>query len=123
MKIKGSVENDSGITFFQIQEDTLRHMTRTKLAEINDFLQEKGIPIVIQNITQGSLVAVLKVLSTYIQLQDFQEHIYLTIPQIFHEFIVSSMEEERPIPLIHIDCVVERLVPIDTGSKGISLQV
>ena len=123
IKIKGCVGNDSGITFFLIQEEILRNMSPSNVANINDFLQEKGIPILIQNITQGSLMAVLTVLSTYSQLKDFQEHIYITIPQIFHEFISSSMEEERPIPLIHVDCVVEQLVSIDTGSKGISLQV
>ena len=120
MKINGKVQqlNDqsdsgtpSGITFVQIQEEILQQMSEAEMGKINDFLQTNGIPLRIQNIIQGSLVVVLKVLETYEQQDDFKKHIFHVITQIFHKFMTSHMVNQPPVLLLNIDCTVEQLLP------------
>ena len=128
VKIKGNVEQledqsgsgaPSGITFVQIQEEILQQMSAAKIAEINDFLQTNGIPLRIQNITQGSLVIIIKVLATYGQRNYFIKELSYVIAQIFHDFVISHVEDKHPSWIPHIMCSLERFSPdSDNQAKG-----
>ena len=128
VKINGNVEQfddqtdrgaSVGFRFCKIEEEILHNMTADQREEINDFMQSQGIPLRIQAITTGSLVVILKVLTSYNLQEDFNKHVFDVVVQIFHKVITSHLDNQRPVPLLQIKCALDQLLPgSDDEAKG-----